>query len=239
MVSSSHSQNKPPFAISWVISLGLHAVVLWSFIQSDASPIRAQPPLQVTIASAMPVAKTTLSTADDDAPAVNAQPSAQAGSSTTDNTGSSGALVNEAVVVQADSVIVGARPRGWGGREYITVEQRGERTLIEVMPLLQSAILQLPSVDCEFQISANSYVAHLRCDNPLDQQRLLSLLSGRFSFQEQPYQTYACIRLKDANVSVEKKMHITLSDVHLPLCELLFDHFAVAHSDVILERVQG
>lgn len=205
MVSSSHAHNKPPWAVSWFISLGLHAVVLWDFIHSDASPIRAQPPMQVTIASSRPPATTTLSSAEGDAPAVNARASAEVGANTNENTGAIDTLANEAGVVQADSVIVGARPRGWGGREYIMVEQRGERTLMEVMPLLQSAMLQLPSVDCELQISANSYVAHLRCDNPSDQQRLFSLLSGRFSFQEQPYQTYACIRLKDANVSVEKK----------------------------------
>lgn len=204
MTSAPSARKHHPTFASLVISVTLHAVLIWVVVNPSAPKKIARPLMQITLTDsdssfapiiAAPSSKSLVeSTISTDAPI---------SSSPINMTRENEASVEG--ISQAESVVVGSRPRGWGGREYIFVEQRGERTLMEVMPLLQSTLQQTASIDCDLQISANSYVARLRCENPSDQQLLLSMLSGRFSFQDQITHSFACVQLRNGSISVEKK----------------------------------
>jgi hypothetical protein len=204
MISAPHARKLHPTFSALVISMGLHALLIWSVLNPPAPQRNIRPLMHIKLADPH-ASLTPLPIASN----VNGSVESTAG---TDAAVSSAPIsVNSANdvfvegLVQPESMVVGTRPRGWGGREYVLVEQRGDRTLMEVMPFLQSALQQTASIDCVLEIAANSYVARLRCENPSDQQLLLSMLSGRFSFQDQITQTFACVHMRNSNISVEKK----------------------------------
>jgi hypothetical protein len=204
MISAPHARKLHPTFSALVISVVLHALLIWGALKPSEPQKSVRPLMQIKLAdpqaslAPLPIASNAKGTVESTA-------STEASvSSSPINTTSANDVIAESLV-QPESMVVGSRPRGWGGREYVLVEQRGDRTLMEVMPFLQSALQQNSSIDCVLEIAANSYVARLRCVNPSDQQLLLSMLSGRFSFQDQITLSFACVHMRNTNISVDKK----------------------------------
>lgn len=204
MISAPPDRKHHLTFASMVISVALHVLLILGLVNPSPPKRIAHPPMQITLTdSYQSIAPLTAEPRSTERVESTASSDAATTSPSIHSTGANESVLES--ISQAESVVVGSRPRGWGGREYIVVEQRGERTLMEVMPLLQSTLQQTASIDCDLQISANSYVARLRCENPSDQQLLLSMLSGRFSFQDQITHAYACVQLKNGSINVEKK----------------------------------
>jgi hypothetical protein len=204
MISAPHARKLHPTFSALVISVVLHVLLIWGALNPPKPHKVVRPLMQIKLADSQPSF-----TPPPESPSSNGliEPTestqADVSSSSISTTSAKDVVVES--LLQPESMIVGSRPRGWGGREYVFVEQRGDRTLMEVMPFLQSALQQNASIDCVLEIAANSYVARLRCINPSDQQLLLSMLSGRFSFQDQITQSFACVHMRNTNISVEKK----------------------------------
>jgi hypothetical protein len=204
MISAPHARKLHPTFSALVISVVLHTLLIWGALNPPTPQKIVRPLMQIKLADPQP-SLTPLPAAPSSNGLIESTVSTQAAVSSSPISMTSANDVFVESVVQPDSMIVGSRPRGWGGREYVLVEQRGDRTLMEVMPFLQSALQQNASIDCVLEIAANSYVARLRCVNSSDQQLLLSMLSGRFSFQDQITQSFACVHMRHTNISVEKK----------------------------------